>query len=88
MSVPTGLSGPPGRSGGRFSRRPGAGPDGAGATGLIPEIAVRGQGWNHLTNRQEILEFGLTLIQAVAFTAAITCHPVSLAACPHHPARS
>ncbi|WP_343115857.1 hypothetical protein [Ostreiculturibacter nitratireducens] len=58
------------------------------ATGLIPEIAVRGQGWNHLTNQQEILEFGLTLIEAVAFTAAITCHPVSLAACPHHPARS
>ena len=45
---------------------------------ILPEIAVRGQGWLQLTEPHELLDFGLALVEATIMTAAIAYHPVSI----------
>lgn len=50
------------------------------AGGILPEIPIREKGWTQLTDREEMVEFLLALVEASVLTALITYHPVSLAA--------
>jgi len=49
------------------------------ADSILPEIAVRGRGWAQLLEQEELLEFGLALIEASLMTAALAYHPVIVA---------
>lgn len=50
------------------------------APGFLPEVAVRGRGWSQLFQMEELLEYGLGLIETFVMTALIAFHPASLGA--------
>ena len=49
------------------------------ADSILPELAVRGQGWAQLQNPAELWEFGLALIETTLMVAFLAYHPVSIA---------
>ncbi|WP_084353622.1 hypothetical protein [Primorskyibacter flagellatus] len=46
---------------------------------MLPEIEVRGRGWDQLRNPDELLEFALALVETTVLAAGIAFHPVNLA---------
>jgi hypothetical protein len=46
---------------------------------ILPEIEVRGRGWEQLFNPTELLDFAIALIETTVMIAAIAYHPVNLA---------
>ncbi len=49
------------------------------ADSILPELAVRGQGWAQLQNPAELWEFGLALVETTLMVAFLAYHPVSVA---------
>jgi hypothetical protein len=49
------------------------------ADSILPDLAVRGQGWAQLQNPAELWEFGLALIETTLMVAFLAYHPVSIA---------
>jgi hypothetical protein len=47
---------------------------------LLPDIEVRGRGWDQLLNPDELLQFLWALVETTAMIAVLAYHPVSLAA--------
>lgn len=49
------------------------------ADSILPDLAVRGQGWSQLQNPAELFEFGLALVETTIMVAFLAYHPVSVA---------
>ena len=43
---------------------------------ILPDIAVRGRGWEQLMQPNELLEFGLALVETSVMTATLAYHPI------------
>lgn len=46
-----------------------------GGTGILPEVALRGQGWAQLGNVTEVLDFLLAIVEVTALTLLVSLHP-------------
>ena len=46
-----------------------------GGTGILPDVALRGQGWSQLGNLAEVLDFLLAVVEVTALTRLVSLNP-------------
>ncbi len=51
----------------------------SGTDSILPEIAVRGQGWGQLRDLAEVREFALAFIETTVMISVLAYHPVNIA---------